>query len=203
VARRLYILDLDRTLFDTKRFFDDLLAALGRSHGLDPDKAKASMAEFVDPEAGGYDPHGHHEKLLGLSADQLDALITRELSGRDYLFPDATAWLEDKRADKDNEFVILTQGRPRYQQLKLAHAAAARSLPMVVVPSDKAGQIRSRYAGRPYDQITLVDDSAEVFEELAGTRGITLVRIARPGEKYSDRPCPPHITQITNFGELS
>jgi hypothetical protein len=202
VPRHLYIVDLDRTVFDTKRFFNYIVATLNRTHSLDREKFQSSMADYVDPESGGYDPHAHHEELLGLSADDLDGVIKHELAQHDYVFPDAADWLTLKRSDPANKIVILTVGRARYQQLKLDHAPAAAGLPIVVIPGDKGGVIKQRFLGHDAD-ITLIDDAAQVFEELAGTPGINLIRIARPGEKYSDIPCPPEVRQITNFGELS
>lgn len=203
MADRLYILDLDRTLFDTGRFFNDLLAALGRSHNLDLAQSRATMAEFNDPETGGYDPHEHHERLLGISAGELDRIVAQELGHADYMFTDATAWLTAKRREEGTDFVILTVGRPRYQKLKLEHAPAAQGLPMVVLPSAKAIYIKEHYLNTGAKEVTFIDDSADVFQDLTPTDALKLVRIARPGEKYSDRPCPPAIRQITNFGELS
>jgi hypothetical protein len=203
VADRLYILDLDRTLFDTGRFFNDVLAALKRTHNLDLEQSRATMAEFIDPENGGYDPHSHHERLLGITADELDHIVTHELGRKDYMFTDATAWLTAKRREEGTDFVILTVGRPRYQKLKLEHAPAAQDLPMVVLPSAKATYIKEHYLNTGAKEVTFIDDSADVFQGLTQAGSLMLVRIARPGEKYSDQPCPPDIRQISNFGELS
>jgi hypothetical protein len=214
MARSLYILDFDRTLFDTYRFFRDIVQALQRTHTLDLAQFDATYHSFIEPATGGYDPHAHHGHLLGLSAHELDAIITHELGDANYLFPDADDWLQRHLHDPDTDLIIVTVGRPRYQELKFHHAPTVTPLRKIVVQTNKGRLIHDHLAHRggdygldfldqPYETITLIDDAADTFTALGPTDRITGIRIARPGEKYSDRPAPPHIRQITNFGDLS
>jgi hypothetical protein len=213
-ARDLYILDFDRTLFDTRRFVDDMKAALGRTHQLDAQAYSDTFATFFDLETGGYDPHRHHEKLLGLSADELDRVVSTELDGQDYTFPDAAAWLHRHMQAPAEDLIVITMGRPRYQALKFDHAATCGSLRKIVVATNKGDIIRRHLAegggeygmdflDEPYGRITLIDDSADTFAALGSTDRITGIRIARPGQKYTELPTPPHVRHITSFGELS
>jgi FMN phosphatase YigB (HAD superfamily) len=209
MSKPLFILDLDRTIFDTSRFFEDIKAALHRTHRLDINEFTNTYNAFIEPQVG-YDPHGHHGKLLGLTPDQLDEVIKQELDDRDYAFPDAAAWLEQHHED---DVVVITMGRPRYQELKFHHCAPVRDLPKIVVATNKGLVIRRHIEGRAgeydlsfldtHDHITLIDDSVDTFTALGQAARITGIRIARPGQKWADLPTPPGIRHITSFGELS
>jgi FMN phosphatase YigB (HAD superfamily) len=214
MSRSLYILDLDRTLFDTHRFFRDIMHTLQRTHSLDMAQFDATYRAFIEPASGGYDPHAHHEHLLGITAHELDELITQELGDTSYLFPDADEWLKRHIKNPDIDLVVVTMGRPRYQELKFHHAPTIKPLRKVVVRTNKgevfrhhlengASQYGLDFLDYPYEQITLIDDAVGTFTALGNTPRITGIRIARPGEKYSDLPTPPHVREITNFGELA
>jgi hypothetical protein len=213
-ARHLYILDFDRTLFDTHRFFEDMQSALRRTHQLNTKAFIDTFETFMEPKTGGYDPHRHHEHLLGLTADELDEVISHELDGRDYTFPDAAQWLDRHIHDQMEDLIVVTMGRPRYQALKFRHARETQSLHKIVVNTNKGALIRHHltegggeydlhFLDKPYEQMTLIDDSADTFTALGAIDKITGIRIARPGQKYTEIPTPPHIRHITSFGELS
>jgi len=213
MSRALYILDFDRTLFDTHRFFEDMKACLERTHKLDIGQFTATWQSYVEPGSGGYDPHRHHQALLGLSPDELDEVIQSELGNRDYTFPDATTWLEQHLHRDDEDLVVVTMGRPRYQALKFHHAPLVRPLHKVVVATNKgdiirrhlsagAGEYGLDFLDQPYAPMTLIDDSTDTFTALGPTDRITGIRIARPGEKYSNTPTPAHVRHITSFEEL-
>jgi hypothetical protein len=212
MAARLYIVDLDRTIFDTRRFLAAVKGVIVQEHHLDPGAFDRTMASFIDPESG-YDAHKHYTDLTGQGPNQLDELVARTLHDQDFAYPDATAWI--KARDPHHEHVvILTTGRRRYQQLKFRHAPAIRDLHKVIVNTNKGiiirrhlhegvGEYNLDFLNQPYAAITLIDDSADTFTALGDIPAITRIRILRPGEKYSDRPTPPHVSQIASFGELS
>jgi hypothetical protein len=214
MSKRLYLLDFDRTLFDTHRFFEDTKAALARTHRLDLDEFTATWQAYIEPSSGGYDLHRHHQDLLGLTPDELDQVITEELGHTNYLFEDAKQWLSRHTQAPDEELIIITMGRPRYQKLKFTHAQDVSPLRKLVVQTNKGAIIRRHlnegageygldFLDAHYDSITLIDDSAETFTALGETDRISGIRIARPGEKYSDIPTPPHVRHITSFGDLT
>jgi hypothetical protein len=213
-TRQLYILDFDRTLFDTRRFFEDMKAALKRTHQLDMKAFAKTFESFIEPATGGYDPHRHHGELLGLTPGELDQVVAAELGHEDYTFPDAAAWLSSQAHAPNVDLVIVTMGRPRYQELKFQHSAPVRDIRKIVVNTNKGAIIRRHlksgggeyaleFLDQPYRTMTLIDDSADTFTALGNTGQIDCIRIARPGEKYTELPTPAHVRHITSFGELS
>ncbi|MDF2460977.1 MAG: hypothetical protein K0S68_380 [Candidatus Saccharibacteria bacterium] len=213
MAKRLYLLDFDRTIFDNHRFINDVVDFLKNDRGLDIERFHATFDQFVDHDHGGYDPHAHHQELLGISPDELDRILRKGLGGRDYAFPDAAAWIKARDPERDH-VVVITVGRPRYQAIKFHHTPVVKDLRKIVVRTNKgavlrhhltqgAGEYGLDFLDQHYDSISLIDDSAETFTALGPTDRISGIRIARPGEKYSDIPTPPFVRHITSFGDLS
>lgn len=211
--RRLFLLDFDRTIFDTKRFSTDIMHALQAKYSLDPIEFERTYTDYFDPETGGYDPHAHHNKLLGITPDELDSVVSHSLSGRDYRFPDAASWMDDRDYSRD-DCVIITMGRPRYQALKFAHCSGIVHIEKIVMPRNKGIAVRNHLHHIPqtpdlsildgeYEQILLIDDSADTFTALGDEPKITGIRLCRAGEKYSQIPSPPHVRQINSFGDLT
>jgi hypothetical protein len=214
MSKRLYLLDFDRTLFDNHRFFEDFKSALNRTHKLDLGEFTRTWEAYYEPEAGGYNPHRHHQDLLGLTPDELDEVITSELGHTNYLFPDARQWLSRHMPNPDEDLIVVTMGHPRYQKLKFSHTPDIKPLRKVVVRTNKGAIIRRHlnegageygldFLDQHYESISLIDDSADTFTALGQTDRISGIRIARPGEKYSDIPTPPYVRHITSFGDLS
>jgi FMN phosphatase YigB (HAD superfamily) len=211
-ARHLYILDLDRTIFDTHRFFAAVRNAIITEHQLDPGEFDRTMPSFTDPESG-YDAHKHYTSLTNRGPDQLDELIQHKLHGQDFAYADATTWIKARNPRRD-DVVILTTGIIRYQKLKFHHAPITRELHKVIVATNKGAIIRRHlhervgeynldFLDQPYSDIMLIDDSAGTFTALGPGTSIIGVRICRPGEKYSNHPTPPHVRHIVSFGELA
>jgi phosphoserine phosphatase len=212
MGRSLFILDFDRTIFDTKRFYTDVATVMQTEHHLDVDLLKRTYDAFFDPEAGGYNIHAHHEHLLGLTADQFDETIRHHLGNHDYRFPDAAAWMDEHR-ETDDDLVIITMGLPRYQKLKFAHCSGLDGITKVIMPSNKGALLKRHIKGedtthdfsfldQPYDHTYLIDDSAETFTALGVEPTITGIRLVREGQRYSTIPTPPGIREIKSFGDL-
>ncbi len=172
MARRLYILDFDRTIFDTLLFYTDIASVMQAKHDLDLDLFKQTYEQFFDAESGGYDIHAHHTNFVGITADEFDDVITNNLAGRDYRFADAAVWMD--RRDPSDDLIIITMGIPRYQKLKFAHCSGLDGLTKVIVPSNKGALLRRHLEGedtshnlsfldKPDRQLLLIDDSAETF----------------------------------------
>ncbi|MDB5178452.1 MAG: hypothetical protein JWN01_395 [Patescibacteria group bacterium] len=212
MTRRLYILDFDRTVFDTDCFIADTKILFRHALGISARDFDATQNLYIEPNTKYYNFHGHIESLAGIGQHDLDQLITSQLRDRDYLYPDSAAWLATRDPLTDT-VIIMTVGRPPFQQLKFNYAKAIDGLRKIIVPKNKGELIREHILDQPeigdlnltlnlYDRVYLVDDSPETFTGLGKINGVKGLRIVRPDGKYRHIPTPPSAQQITNFGDL-
>jgi hypothetical protein len=207
---RLYLLDLDRTLFNTKLFFADTLGLLAARHSLDPAAFRADMPHYRQGEF--YDFYGQIKVMTGLSQADLDRLVAEQLSDEAYLYADVAPWLQARRAGET--VAVITVGQEPFQQLKLRHAHGLNGLPQTIIPTNKGAyigqqlqivgdnQYRLDFVPGEYDALTLVDDNPATFLGLGQTTPITTYHMARAGEAYTQEPTPPGVTRITSLADL-
>lgn len=210
MTKPLYILDFDRTLFDTTAFTADLRSVLHRSHRVPGDRFDQIMIRYLNPSGQLYDLAAEAAALAGITATELQTLAANALAGRDYLFPDATDWLRRHQAD---QLAIITTGHRNFQTFKLQFAPTLHHLPRLIIPDNKAQYVASQISGQTppftldfldnvFDHIYLVDDNPDTFAGLLSTPGLTCIRLARPGQRFASQPTPSGITTITSFKEL-
>ncbi|HEX7259539.1 MAG TPA: hypothetical protein VF272_01250 [Candidatus Saccharimonadia bacterium] len=168
----LLLLDFDRTVFNLSRFLHD--------------EANASLAlDYLFEDAG---------RLLGALPENVTPAIISQ----------ATIIGED------------LQGGVDWQHHKFAFAPALADLPFCVTTMNKgfvlaagvtivrdgelavdAGPIQGTY-----EEIILIDDNAASFKPLiASNSQIAMYHLARPGEKYSDKPATASVGRITSLDE--
>jgi hypothetical protein len=212
--KRLYLVDFDRSLFDTARFQADLFRAVTGGDQNRQAKFESDIPQYSDPATGFYDFFKHAVAFTGLSHAQLDAQLEAGLRDPDYSFPDARRWVGAPRAAGE-QIVILTVGGPDYQNLKFKHAPGLSRLPHHIINANKSallakalwGQHRPpytvKYAPGRFDEIILIDDVATHLQHLPALPGISGIHLVRPDGKYSHIPAPSGIRTITNLGELT
>jgi hypothetical protein len=213
MARRLYILDFDHTVFESDRFIADLRDLVSRVFDLNPAEFDANQPQYVEAGTKYYDFHGHIQALTGISPKQLNRLVGEHLPDRDYSYPDISAWIGDR--DRLNEKVIvMTVGRPPFQELKFKYAKAVDGIRKLVVPKNKGEIIREHITGAPaayrldialhiFEHIYLIDDSPETFRGLGQLNEVSGIRLARPNGKYQHIPTPTGTREITSLRELA
>jgi hypothetical protein len=210
MKHRLYLLDFDRTLFDTARFQEDVFRILSPK---DPDAFAREVPSFTDERTGLYDIYDQAMHVTGLSKSEVKALFDKNIPDTDYCFPDVPPWI-DAHAKKGVAMAIITVGGPDYQALKFERAPSLQGVTKHLINDSKSdllareldGQVppyRISYMPGNFDEIWLIDDRLDHLEGLSHLKGVTPVHLKRSGGKYADAWEPIDVTHIINdFGEL-
>jgi hypothetical protein len=206
---QLYIVDLDRTLFETKVFARDLLTSLVTHFAIDPHTFRDQIPQYTLPNEVGYDFFAHATTVTGQTADSILRAVEPHLSRHDYAYSDVAGWVARHSA---NTIVIVTVGTPAYQGLKLKYAPSIKYLPHFITPDNKGKLIRTildtgsspnlNLDLDPYDRITVIDDNPDTFANLGQHPRIDGIYVSRPGEKYAGQPVPSYLRTITTLEEL-
>ena len=208
--KRLYLIDFDRTLFDTASFQVDLFRALTQGNSESEATFVKTIPDYSNPDTGFYDFFEHASSHTGLNREQILARVEKHLA-HDYTFPDAPACLNNHVND---QIVIVTVGGKGYQELKFRHSPSLKHMPRHVISGNKgrlltkelAIQTRPPYsislAPGSFDEIILVDDVPVHLEHMPVLRDVSGIRLVRDGGKYSHLPSPAGVRTIRNLGEL-
>jgi hypothetical protein len=206
----LYLLDLDRTLFNTELFLRDMMALLARHRGIDPAVFRAAIPRYRQDEF--YDFYGQIAAMTGLSQADFDRLVGEYLGAEAYLYPDVAPWLRARPAGQTA--AVITVGQEPFQQLKLRHARGLAGLSRTIIPTNKGafigrhlrsigdGRYRLDFLPGEYTALSLVDDNPASFLRLGQPTPITTYHMARAGETYTGQPTPPGTTRITSLTNL-
>jgi len=169
--------DFDSTLFNTRRFADDLCRDIAGQAQVPFERVKAdTQRHHKDPDLKHYD-FERHVAIYGLDPrvmwQRLDAIVR---SG-DYLFEDSAAFIQGLRA-AGFEPRILTFGEASIQRAKILPNLAA------LAGGDKA------YAAHPLEvEITLRKKGEFLAEAYPGQRGALV-------DDVPDQQLPPGFTEI-------
>lgn len=191
--KQLLFLDFDSTLFDTPRFFEDLIYILAEEYGLDPNTYRQEEHNYRDETGSMYDFFSHIAQYTQDPADAIVQKVWPKLK-KDYIFDDARKILNNKKIREKSQ--IVTLGYPQYQHLKLA-LAGLLDYPHTIIQEPKIPYIEAKY---PFaEKVTLIDDRAFTFDYPA-TKPIELFQIVR----YSHQPKTknPNVRIISSFDEL-
>jgi hypothetical protein len=205
----LYIIDLDRTSFNTTVFVHDLINLLEHTFKLDGHRFKASIKQFTLPGEIGYDFYAHVQAVVGESPQAVNQLVAQRLQGRDYTYPDVAPWLANRT--HGDTVVVMTVGETNYQKLKLHYAPPLRRLQALIVRENKGRVLRTALEGddplgldlASYDRVTIVDDNPLTFSELVAVPHIRPIYMSRPGEKFSGQPVMGHVATVSSFRGLA
>lgn len=207
-----YVLDFDRTLFDTRQFWDhfaEAAAPILRADSTEP----TELNEVPDPSSPNFSERLGRQALEG----RFDELIP-QLDGN-YLFDDVQPFLE---ATVPHAAVsVFSEGHHGWQGFKRKLSGLPEDLPWTVVESDKGRFLRRNLARRDdgrialglsnaqglYEGVTFVDDKARAFSpellELAAEMpGLRLVQIVRQGQPNDGRIDHPRVRPIDTLKDL-
>lgn len=187
--RRLVLADLDRTLFDTDRFVQDIWALAGHEFGIDAEAERQRAPEFYHFYGDWYD-YRFFDHLADVVGDTFDrtlfvALAQRQLSGR-YLYSDVTPDIVELID------AIVTFGNDAYQSFKLSLCPQLDGIERHIILGGKGAYIAQAFIAPS----VLIDDKAIGAEIL---QPAMFVRIDRTAGAFRDVPGE---TVIRSLSEL-
>lgn len=209
---KIYFLDLDDTLINTRSFFKELtrLAA----------EYDSNLAEEIAYQVA------RHRKEYGTSAayNPCDTLkqnpdawqaITEGIDVEKFIYEDAAEFVKKIMADTAIQAVILTHGHVDYQELKIS-GTFLEDLPMIVTSSAEKvksiGEISSDGSGEyrldlgeellVSSGIALVDDKTVAFLGSADLVNFMGYLIQRGNQKNNTDDLPDNVQSIQDFSEI-
>ena len=207
----LLILDFDRTLFDTHRYYQDFLEMLTREYGTDfaaAMRAAEATSEYFDPFAFLLE----HGVTYDAATAAFNAYGAKKYpAGNSYLFGDAVRLIMALRHHPQVHAAVLTTGTRQSQEFKLALCPQLAHLPQDIVAGNKGEQLQRdidtagavTVNGTSYLRVALVDDRASVLERIKPhPRHRHLLHILRPGTKYQEQATRPDIIQIASLADV-
>lgn len=166
------LLDFDRTLFNTNKFYEAVWEELSQKYGVRPEAEIARAQEFytyVD-DFHDYDFFAHLASLQIGPAEEVARELSRSLDGTDYLYPDAR---EALLLGDRYELSILTFGNEPYQRFKLSFCPELKEIPTNITLMRKGDYIAQHNAGH---DVTIVDDKQLINTLPQGVRFVHLDR---------------------------
>lgn len=157
---RYIALDLDRTLFDTDRFADQLACISAVLLGVSYESFVEGMEQHKVGQAGGlqyYDYFAHMAAMgLPVEGEVYDSIVRGVQAAQiSYLYEEVAGVLGVLQ-NKQLEVFILTFGEPCYQQLKYLVSPQLHSLQCHITLQDKSDWLAAHYAAS--SRGVLVDD---------------------------------------------
>lgn len=193
--KKKYFLDFDSTLFDTPRFFEDLIHILAKEYQLDPNTFRQEEYRYRDKTGTMYDFFTHIRSYTKDAPDVIVKKVWPHLKS-DYVYEDAQAILADRRIQAKSQ--IITLGHPQFQHLKLA-LAGLLDYPHTIIQKPKIPYIEAKFSA-DHTPLTLVDDRAITFDYQA-TRPIKLFQIIRYSHQLKTNN--PNVKIINSLKELN
>jgi hypothetical protein len=207
----LLVLDFDRTIFDTHRYYQDFHEMLTRQYGAEFAAAMSAAegaSQYFDPFAFLLE----HGVSYAAATAAFDAYTAKKYpAGTSYLFADAHRLITALRHHPQIHPAILTTGSRQSQEFKLALCPELAELPQDIIAGNKGQQLQRdidahgavTIGGKPYLRIALVDDRSSVLEHIKPhARHRRLIHILRPGTKYQQTAARTDIVQIANLADV-
>ena len=127
---RLY-LDLDRTVLNTSRFSEAVIAALEEAYDVPASEFQQRMPDFyIHHGAMQYYDCFAHVTMLGLDIAEVKDRLRTVLQGGDYVYADARRLIKTL-ADHSIETIILSYGPHNYQDFKFSFLPEVSHIPFV------------------------------------------------------------------------
>ncbi len=208
----LIVLDFDRTIFDTHRYYQDFLSMVASLHGADiaaAMKAAEAHSQYFDLFAY-LEEHG--TPYPAATAD-FTSFHHAKYSGRpdgSYLFPDVPDFIAAAGRRPNAKVAVLTTGTDKSQRFKLSLCPELNHLPHEIIPGNKGvhlQQLIDKHQAVPlegayYRHIVLIDDRDDVLAHIRPQQGHQLFHIVRPDAKYQSTISRPDIIQISTLAEV-
>ena len=194
------LLDLDRTIFDTDRFWRSVFVAIEDLYGVE------KVTEFKNVYNESFQRNRAVRLAIELVNNDSEKILQRAKS-KEYFYDDAVKFIKNR----ENIF-ILSVGDYFTQNIKIKSTGLDLPLILVDVP-EKARLIRKNFLknakyeilGQKFDAIELYDDKASnfmEFEKLPNARGFLIQR----NKVYSSaelEDLPDNVEIVKDFDEIS
>jgi hypothetical protein len=213
-ANELWLIDLDRTLLDIDRAFDELVLACAQA-GIGEEAMLWQAKHSAERTGGSFDVIGHLARG-GMDDDSLDSLYDAFVaggSGEDLLYADAPAFMLEIQG-RDIPHAILTYGARPWQTAKLERAGLISTPHIITGQKHKGELIQSWHDGDGYvvnddndnsfeaERIILVDDKAASYRGIPEDCGGYLVRRGEQILMSQQGSVPPQIVTVRGLAEI-
>jgi FMN phosphatase YigB (HAD superfamily) len=207
----LIVLDFDRTLFDTARFYRDFLAAISHTWGAD---LAASMQE-VERTGEHLDPFHYLQNTHGIACDAVAQAFTAYIAtiypgGANYLFEGAPELIQYLRARPHTHVLIMTTGTKQSQTFKLGLCPELAPLEHRIISENKGKILQAEFeqaggiaiGGRRFSHFVFVDDKASALTPIASHHRRILIHLLRPDAKFQDRTQRPDVHEVASLRDV-
>ena len=211
MVKRLFISDLDRTIFDCDRFYIDICKQLQKKDILSNQQLSEITLLLQDLLTNPYLSDLITRYRL---EEAVVAAVVQNLTPNKYVYPDVKGWLQNI---KPAELIILTTGIAKYQEMKFQVSPMLAPYPHRVIKQPNKGSYllkRLKYSNvglkiigladeKWYQQLVLIDDRNYNLNALASSARVKLFHIRRPTEKMRDLDIAPAVSDISSFKEVA
>lgn len=208
----LILLDFDRTIFDTHRYFNDLLEMVGETFGiemLEATSAAGRQSKYFDP----FDFLESRGVSYAVATAEFNKFMAAKYPGNtsgQYLFPDFAGLYNRLQKRPHTRIAIITTGTQQSQQFKLSLCPELDDLPQEILAGDKGERIQLELDakgafeldGATYTHCALVDDREDVLHHIKPAPGRHLFHIVRPNSKYDPLEPRADFIQISSLSEI-
>lgn len=173
-----YYIDFDNTLFDSEKFYQDLLK-IAESFGLSKIMIDECYQDNFSNEL--FNPFKVIEYLIEKS--NINKEINKEIkklliNAKKYLYDDTILFLEFLK--KENfSLILLTYGDVSYQKAKIKETEINEYFDQIIITSKLKGEL-----GLDYRKSVFLDDNVEQIKSLL-KKDAKVIRIRRRGNKHS------------------
>lgn len=207
----LVVLDFDRTLFDTARFYRDFLEAIKITWGTE----LAATLQAVERTGEHLDPFEHLSQAHAIDYEAVvksfDSYVAKHYPhGVSYLFEGATEMIQFLEARPRTHLLIMTTGTELSQTFKLKLCPELAHLKSQIIPDNKGQLLQDKFTqaggiainGHYFSRFVLIDDKAAAITPLASDRRHILVHLLRGNAKFQDRTGRDDVIEVSNFRQI-
>ena len=191
------LLDLDKTILDTIRFYDNYFDTVEQQYGKD------KLAKFKQVCDETYSLQGTARLDLAIESIGGDINLVAKNLNNDYLFPDAKEFIKNNQ-----NLFILSMGETRSQGLKMK--VTGLNIPIILVTKHRKAEwikenllVGEKYLinGEKFESIIFCDDRAENFigfDVLPNAKGFLINRYNKKHNKL-----PRNVSEIKSLNEIT
>ena len=207
----LVVLDLDRTLFDTARYYRDFLGAISQTWGGDI----ANSMQDTERTGEHLDPFEYLQREHGIEYDAVTQAFSAHVAatyptGTGYLFAGASELIEYLRQRPRTYVLIITTGTQQSQLFKLKLCPELTRLNYKIISENKGEVIQAQFkqAGgiafenHHFHYFVLVDDKADALTPITAHHRHLLVHILRQDAKFQQHTGRADVHEVASLADV-